>query len=614
MEGSPPAAENTPPAPEAKEPKKSKKKRAGEFGAFLVEAKEPQAAAETAEKPRKRLFDFFKKDSDPGTNKPEAEKESKTDSFLAELSKKEIEPATEAEAPTEQAGEEEAHDISKVFAQERPVEGSPVDSFHDKITQEDKSVDQAFAETMDELGLSPAEAAMLDAEPAIEPLPAETSAEETPAETESPTFELPSQPVAEASPIAPAAEIVPESPSEAAEPEPPTPPVTVAPPPIIPPNLPPTPNTPPTPPVPPHIRMAAMLPPTSPVEAPTHITSGNVHAPEYDRGNPAVTALVGGIVGYLIGRRRGRINTEKKLLPVQKKLKHQVEGLEWQLADKEAKIRRAAARVKNPAEVRGGLFNFDKSRNTLGKNIHSEQIHNSEQPARGASAESLHAAAPTSEHIGHMLVNNSTETEPQNRFNLPLPVPEQRPAPTAAIAESNMRAINQAEKIPPTIGTEKRVETMNRADLLSLSEKITVDGTTLRHIYETHLIGEQGLRRLVAENLRGGDVSQALRHEIVQKQTDFERDPRMRDAHADDSPTGSAAAPLAGQEKLNQLLQVAGSNVGDGNPEPAFYQAQADQQAAAQARKQQKRRWADIGLVGIITVLIVLVVALYLTR
>lgn len=54
--------------------------------------------------------------------------------------------------------------------------------------------------------------------------------------------------------------------------------------------------------------------------------------------------LAGGLLGYLLGRRRGRIKTEKKLLPVQKKLETQVSDLQEKLLLKEGAIRRIAVR------------------------------------------------------------------------------------------------------------------------------------------------------------------------------------------------------------------------------------------------------------------------------
>ena len=57
-----------------------------------------------------------------------------------------------------------------------------------------------------------------------------------------------------------------------------------------------------------------------------------------------------------------------------------------------------------------------------------------------------------------------------------------------------------------------------------------IDGSSLRQIYETRLVGERGLRRLVAEHLRGGDLKRAFRREITEREIDFERDPAMRDS------------------------------------------------------------------------------------
>ena len=65
--------------------------------------------------------------------------------------------------------------------------------------------------------------------------------------------------------------------------------------------------------------------------------------------------------------------------------------------------------------------------------------------------------------------------------------------------------------------------------LLELGADIEINGNSLRHAYESHLIGEGGLRRLVAEHLQGGDLPKALRREITEHEMDFERDPKLRD-------------------------------------------------------------------------------------
>lgn len=54
--------------------------------------------------------------------------------------------------------------------------------------------------------------------------------------------------------------------------------------------------------------------------------------------------LAGGLVGYLLGRRRGRIKTEKRLLPVQQKLEKQVQDLQGKLFLREESVRRLSVR------------------------------------------------------------------------------------------------------------------------------------------------------------------------------------------------------------------------------------------------------------------------------
>jgi hypothetical protein len=62
----------------------------------------------------------------------------------------------------------------------------------------------------------------------------------------------------------------------------------------------------------------------------------------YERRAAGRGLLVGGLVGYLIGRRRGRIKTEKRLGVVQEKLEKQVQVVQQKIEQKELIIRKLA--------------------------------------------------------------------------------------------------------------------------------------------------------------------------------------------------------------------------------------------------------------------------------
>jgi hypothetical protein len=299
--------------------------------------------------------------------------------------------------------------------------------------------------------------------------------------------------------------------------------------------------------------------------------------PRYHETSPAVMAVAGGIIGYLIGRRRGRIKTEKKLMPIQKKLEKQVTNLQFELQEKEKQIRRVAAaktRREGPAIVEA----FTKAL--------------PEKPAesrrKAPEARALHIPeAP--EHLGHVLV--AAESKPAASY-------EKAPEPAAKPL------------------TERRVETLNRRELLEISEKVKVEGSSLRQIYETHLIGERGLRRLVAEHLRGGDLKKALRREIVEREIDFERDPAMRDMapHATGSaPTGSGGP--GGKATLDKLVEKAAAKVdGTNSEEAAFYKARAAYEESERHQQQKQRRIIDVSLGLVVLTLIALVAWLITNR
>ncbi len=75
----------------------------------------------------------------------------------------------------------------------------------------------------------------------------------------------------------------------------------------------------------------------------------------------------------------------------------------------------------------------------------------------------------------------------------------------------------------------KQAKTMRRAELLEVSEKIKVEGASLRHMFDNNLFSEGALRRLVGAYLEGREIQPLLRHEILERQIDYERDPLLRD-------------------------------------------------------------------------------------
>jgi len=172
----------------------------------------------------------------------------------------------------------------------------------------------------------------------------------------------------------------------------------------------------------------------------------------------------------------------------------------------------------------------------------------------------------------------------------------------------------------PGSGEQKHLATINRPELLELSDTIEVDGTTLRQIYETHLIGERGLRRLIAEYLHGGDLKKALRQEIIEREIDFERDPGLRDmgkinnSHA--LTTSAAPADAASQTALHQLLERAEASIPSANlsEEAAFYKAHAKYEAKQHEELRRQRKLIDMALVASAAILIIAAIIVFLVR
>jgi hypothetical protein len=199
----------------------------------------------------------------------------------------------------------------------------------------------------------------------------------------------------------------------------------------------------------------------------------------------------------------------------------------------------------------------------------------------------------------------------------------EKPAPTGHVGKAALLAeakpARRAKPAPEAVdGTAgKNVETVARAELLRLSEHVIIDGSSLRQIYETHLVGEHGLRRLMAEHIRGGDLKKVLRREIVERQIDFERDPAVRDMTIPaqlDAGSNSSAVNDSGKAALAKLLKQTDLAIEGRSEETAFFKARAIYEANQLQQHRQRRRIIDITVAALIFLLLVLVFALYMGR
>ncbi len=150
------------------------------------------------------------------------------------------------------------------------------------------------------------------------------------------------------------------------------------------------------------------------------------------------------------------------------------------------------------------------------------------------------------------------------------------------------------------------IATVNREELLDISSKISVDGTTLRQAYETHLIGENALRRLIAEHVRGGDLHAALKAEITQHEIDFERDPQMRD-HANQQITD-----VKDDDSDDQVIQQMNENPTEKTSSKAVSTklTEEQEQYPEPSFSVFRSHTLDMVLAGIIAVLLALVIFL----
>jgi hypothetical protein len=172
------------------------------------------------------------------------------------------------------------------------------------------------------------------------------------------------------------------------------------------------------------------------------------------------------------------------------------------------------------------------------------------------------------EQIGKVLVATLEKENQSLKIDQPA---ELSSSPADRIPEKN---------VPVTGKKIQEVKSLRREDLLVLSSKINVQGTNLKRIYENNLISEKTLRELVIDHLKGRDIRDRLRREILDKQMNFEQDPRLRDQQSNMPPAnhGTSEKPDIFGAKPEGLVRFAAevSRSEPGQTAPAAPLAAAD--------------------------------------
>lgn len=230
--------------------------------------------------------------------------------------------------------------------------------------------------------------------------------------------------------------------------------------------------------------------------------------------------LVGGIIGYLIGRRRGRIKTEKRLLPIQEKLEKQVEGLQSAILTKEQTVRRMAAERANE------LATQEEKEKFMRRLARAEDIRAKAETARRERLAAKEATVQEvrSEQLGRMLVE----------------------APTAVVAgvAGAGRPETGVQASRSEVDFSKKVEDYTEPELRLAAEKIRIDGTTLKELWDGGRLNERSVKRVMQEFIEGRSVRAALTKELMERDLRIEKDPHLRDAMVAQHGGGSGGAAV----------------------------------------------------------------------
>ncbi len=100
---------------------------------------------------------------------------------------------------------------------------------------------------------------------------------------------------------------------------------------------------------------------------------------------------------------------------------------------------------------------------------------------------------------------------------------------------------------------------LERTEQLEIARSISIDGVSVYEMFVARRIDESGLRKIIVEYLRGGDLRDVIKNEIIRQQLKFERDPQLRDRPVGES-GGSTRKVASGIRQKAMSVATAGKS------------------------------------------------------
>ncbi|MCA9331706.1 hypothetical protein KC968_02060 [Candidatus Saccharibacteria bacterium] len=224
-----------------------------------------------------------------------------------------------------------------------------------------------------------------------------------------------------------------------------------------------------------HPSMASVAHLVSPPSAPNVVDGVNIASTRIENfsqsNHRGADLLVGGIVGYLIGRRRGRIKTEARLIPIQQSLESKVRDLSEKVSFHEQKIRTLVSEKMATQKDDAKQEMLEKAR---AKVRQKSQI-----------KEKLQSIAP----------RKMAEVDPSAKAEIFEPPPQPQPVleRTEKVAAMLISSVEQQPEAPK----EQRLA-LSDAEVLRVASVIAIDGQSAKQLYEQGRVSHADLKEIVS--------------------------------------------------------------------------------------------------------------------